>query len=564
MGFKAVQLIYSLLYLAILGCFSFFLGRLLPKRLFKADRFPYRAFTFEREGRIYRKLRIGRWQGKMPDMSRILPGLMPPKRIVHRPDDAELTRMIQETCVAEFVHFWLSILGLGVIFICPGWQGVLLYALYFLLGNLPFALIQRYNRPRLAHLLNGSRRRAEQLRLRREAAGDKRVLILSCNTGEGHNSCAKAIQESFEARGLRCDVADGLKFVSPLFSKLVSGGHIWIYRHAPALFRIGYRFTEKHPWVLKRKSFAYRLLGCGADPLYSFLMENGYGAVVCTHVFPSMMLTEVKRRYGLNIQTGFVATDYAGCPGIEQTDLDAYFVPDQSLVRSFEVGDIASERIVNSGMPVRQAIYRRTEKAFARRRLSIPADCRHLLVMCGSMGCGPIRKLTQLLATEMEPDWFISVACGSNTKLRTALERRFADHERIRIFGYTDEISLLMDSADLYLTKPGGLSISEAAQKNLPMVMINAVAGCEEYNKNFFFKLGLGVTAESVKGLAHLCCTILPDEDCLERMRTAGRSLLRGSAAECICDRILGVVQTDSSEADLNEPLAELSQADCE
>lgn len=529
-----MTLIDSLIYLAAIGAIAFVAGRLLPKRLFKARRFPYRPFAFEQNGKIYRRLRIGAWQAKLPDMSRILPGLMPAKRISHRPSDGEIVRMIQETCVAEFVHACLSLLGLGVFQIGGFRQSMIVYALYFLLGNLPFILIQRYNRPRLMHMLASSRRRAEQLRNKR-LPDQKRVLVLSCSTGEGHNSCAAAIREGFEAQHIRCDVTDGLAFVSKSFSALMSGGHVWMYRHLPILFRYGYRYSEQHPELFQGRSFFCRLLACGAEPLYSFLLEGGYDAVICPHVFTAMMLSEMLRRHPMEIRTAFCATDYTLYPLTEQGALDLCFVPDRSLAETYAAGGITAERIVASGIPVRQAVYHHADKAFARRSLDLPVDGKHLLVMCGSMGCGPLRRLVSQLAEEMDANQFMTVVCGTNRRLKSALQKRFCDRERIRILGYTDRISLLMDSADLYLTKPGGMSVTEAAVKQLPMVMINAVAGCEDYNKQFFLELGLGVTAETPEELAKLCLELLRDERRLQRMKQNGSRLRIEHAAQIIC-----------------------------
>ena len=69
-----------------------------------------------------------------------------------------------------------------------------------------------------------------------------RVLILSCNTGEGHNSCSAAIQECFEAQGVHCEVTDALRFISKGASELFARVHVAMYRHFPGLFRHGYSF----------------------------------------------------------------------------------------------------------------------------------------------------------------------------------------------------------------------------------------------------------------------------------------------------------------------------------
>ncbi|MGN0985969.1 MAG: glycosyl-4,4'-diaponeurosporenoate acyltransferase [Candidatus Enterenecus sp.] len=137
----------------VLGVSGFVLGRCLPKRWFRYDAPPFRSFAFEREGKIYEKLNIKKWQSKVPDMSRIFVHLMPAKKIRGRLDEATLTVMLRETCVAETIHWLLSAAGLGCLWLWPGWGGAAFYLVYVLLGNLPFILIQRYNRPRLAGLL---------------------------------------------------------------------------------------------------------------------------------------------------------------------------------------------------------------------------------------------------------------------------------------------------------------------------------------------------------------------------------------------------------------------------
>lgn len=138
-------------YLAILGVFSFALGRMLPKGWFHGDRFPFHSFPFERDGKIYEKLNIKRWQKKVPDMSRILPKVMPPKRM--GADYAvRLPRMVQETCVAELIHSLLCICALACLDL---WQGVggIIVTLVYILANLPFIFIQRYNRPKLMRVM---------------------------------------------------------------------------------------------------------------------------------------------------------------------------------------------------------------------------------------------------------------------------------------------------------------------------------------------------------------------------------------------------------------------------
>lgn len=139
-------------YFAATGILSFFLGRILPENWFHFDRFPYRSFAVERDGKIYEALGIRRWKDRLPDMSKILPKLIPSRRLPAAMTIPQVELLLRETCIAEFIHTLLCISGLGCLFLWRGPGGRILYIVY-VLGNLPFNLIQRYNRPKLARIL---------------------------------------------------------------------------------------------------------------------------------------------------------------------------------------------------------------------------------------------------------------------------------------------------------------------------------------------------------------------------------------------------------------------------
>ena len=122
-----------------------------------------------------------------------------------------------------------------------------------------------------------------------------RFLILSCNTGEGHNSAAKAVKEYFESFGDECDIKDALAFWSPEKSKIISKGHVFIYRKMPKLFGVSYRYEENHPPKEGDESLIYELVIKGCDSLEEFLAGSSYEAVLCTHVFSAMMICTFAR-----------------------------------------------------------------------------------------------------------------------------------------------------------------------------------------------------------------------------------------------------------------------------
>ena len=147
-----MEFIKCILHIAGIGILSFLIGRVVPASWFQEDRFPYRCYTWEQGGRFYRHFGIHKWQSKVPDMSKIFPGIMQEKKVTEHFQE-ELPRMITETCIAEWIHALLCVAVLPCLWIWPGWGGIV-FTLIYIFANIPFILIQRYNRPRLIGIRN--------------------------------------------------------------------------------------------------------------------------------------------------------------------------------------------------------------------------------------------------------------------------------------------------------------------------------------------------------------------------------------------------------------------------
>lgn len=156
-----MKFLYSLIYIAVLGVLSHFVGQALPRKWFDAARPPYRAAEWEKGGRVYEKLGIKRWKDIVPDMSRIMPDMVK-KKLTNENKEHGMDTLIAETCVAECVHWALMILSLGILLWWRGLWAAVFILVYNIFGNLPFIMIQRYNRPRLVMLEQRRKRRAVQ------------------------------------------------------------------------------------------------------------------------------------------------------------------------------------------------------------------------------------------------------------------------------------------------------------------------------------------------------------------------------------------------------------------
>lgn len=146
------------IYLALIGAISFMAGRVLSEVRFSFEEFPFCSLPIESGGKIYQRIGVHRWKERFPDMSRIVPFLMPSKRLPKAVTAGQIERMIQETCIAELVHGLLGVSGFGCILIWKSIGGWILSVLY-LFGNLPYIIIQRYNRPKLIGILYRMRKR---------------------------------------------------------------------------------------------------------------------------------------------------------------------------------------------------------------------------------------------------------------------------------------------------------------------------------------------------------------------------------------------------------------------
>jgi len=359
------------------------------------------------------------------------------------------------------------------------------------------------------------------------------VLILSCNTGQGHNSVADAIAEVVEDRGHQCEVVDALRFISDRTSKIMSWGHSFIYCHCPKVFTVGYSVAEKHPKSLDEGSPAYWLFARGSEDLYAYCKEQNYDAIICAHVFSALMLTDVRNNYDYNVPGYFVATDYTSYPGVQWSVLDSYFIPDENLS-----GDYEGKSTVVTGIPVQQRFFKEMDRAAIRQSLGIPEDKQYVLMMCGSMGCGPMTDVTKRIVSGMDENTVLSIVCGTNQRLYNRLSSAYEDNPQVIVHGYVQNIPQMMAAADICVTKPGGISTSEAMTMGLPMVLVDAVAGCEDYNMHYFQDLDGAVAAKNPKEIAELCLELLADKDRLAKMR---RNLLahRKNGAAIICDYLL-------------------------
>lgn len=375
-----------------------------------------------------------------------------------------------------------------------------------------------------------------------------KVLILSCNTGGGHNAVAAAVKELYERHGDVAVIVDALHFLPHGWSEITSEAHSYIYRHAPKLFRDGYRHVENHPRHFNKGHTIRRLLDNGTRKLGSYILCNHFEQVICCHVFAGIMLTDTIKRYDLQIRSGLIETDYTITPGSEKCALEHHFVPSSLVRKSLSRTCISPDSITVTGIPIREQFCHTEDKAKARQLLGLRQDVKNILIVCGSMGCGPMGEILEYLVQfGKDKCCDFSVLCGTNKSLFEQLSGKYQQEPNVHVFDRVDNMALHLDAADVYITKPGGISITEAAKKEKPMMLINAVGGCEQYNMEYFLASGGAYTADEPSELAQQALALCEDELLYQTMQINLRRIFSENDIEKIYEEMKCPHQKDET-----------------
>ena len=366
-----------------------------------------------------------------------------------------------------------------------------------------------------------------------------KLLILSSNNGGGHNSAAEAIREVYAANGAEVMIRDCMSFLSENVSEFISFSHVLIYRHLPWIFGNSYRKDDKNE-LFEDNHVAREIINLGKYTLGKLIEEEQFDSVICTHVFGGMMLTGAMDHYGLQLRTGIVETDYCNTPGSVSNRMDLHFLPHESLVQELVDDGLSKDKIVVSGIPVRQELLNCADHETCRESRRRAGECPHILMMGGSMGCGPIPELVECVYEQLGDAVEISVVCGNNSRMEKQLKDASTHRNNVHVLGYVPNMADLYGRADVFVTKAGGISTTEAAAIGLPLVLVNAVAGCEEYNLKFFAEHDAALCGTTEEELA-ACCRQLIEEEKLHRMVSENlKRLSHPHAAETIYEAMEG------------------------
>lgn len=320
-----------------------------------------------------------------------------------------------------------------------------------------------------------------------------KVLILSITAGEGHNSTAAAIKSCFEAHGDTAEVFDAYRYVSKALYEVIKQGYLLVTKDFKALFAKSYAIAEnRNP---EHSNSIYRIANLSlTKKLAKYIKQYAPDAIIYTHSFLGVVTDLLKTRNGILVPMIGIVTDYTIHPLWEEAHSTDKIVIANDLLRSqlYRKG-IRDDQIAPIGIPIRKEFSTKIPKDRARAMLGLE-DKFTLLLMGGSMGYGDIAGVVSDLDA-INTDFQIISVCGNNAAAKEAIDS-LRTRKRVLNFGFTKQVDLLMDAADVIATKPGGLTTSEALAKRLPIIICNPIPGHERRNASFLLNNGVAMEVD--------------------------------------------------------------------
>ncbi len=329
------------------------------------------------------------------------------------------------------------------------------------------------------------------------------VLILTASFGNGHNSAMQALSEKIESLfpDMIVETEDIFSIASPKLKEYFTETYNILTRSSLPFYNGLYQLRNTKENVVD--DIVLKLYFKKFEQYIDMLNPN-----MIISVFPTcaQFATHYKKMRNRNLKTVTVITDVvAGWEWIHQLT-DMYCAPSFDVKHELIDKNVAQDKIYVTGVPVRAAFEISKNKVSKRK---------NVLIMASAMGKFSFSQ-SAIDALKDMPYHFTIVA-GKDEKLLTKLALLDIP-ENIRVLGYTKNIPELMQSSDLIITKPGGATIFEAIESELPILIKSSNIGQENYNEAFIKKYGFGVTFEGDLEMMHKINVLLSDENYLDKM----------------------------------------------
>ena len=387
-----------------------------------------------------------------------------------------------------------------------------------------------------------------------------RVLIATVTAGGGHVAAAAALEEAWCALRPEDTVErlDLVKYFSPLHKRAYADGYVQIVEHAPELWGLMFSKTDNLRIARQLSKLRRAFPSNSRKKFAKHLKQFKPDAVLCTHYAsletlgllrqksvaavsdrrassPSSAAALAERRYGTPFVV-CVVTDFEAHALWMDACVDLYCVAAEETKARLVARGASPEDVVATGIPIAPKFSVKPDARAVRKTLGLRDDQPVLLVLSGGFGMGPVAevlaeldKVPQLLQTV--------VVTGRNEDLRRKLAAQTRKHPT-HVLGYAANMHELMAVADLILTKPGGLTSSEALALGKPLLILNPIPGQEAANSDFLRERGAAAKANRVEDLPFRIEQLLGSKK-LAEMAKAAKALGRPQSAQAVCREVL-------------------------
>lgn len=381
-----------------------------------------------------------------------------------------------------------------------------------------------------------------------------KVLILSISAGGGHGTAAEALKDYIVLRAPKSEIQiiDTLKYISPIIDKVVIGGYLKSLKVSPYLYGKLYSYSEYDYTITN--VISSRLIEAMTYRLLPLINDFNPDILISTHSFSAEMLSVLKSKYNMTIPCMCIITDYYPHNSWLHPYLDAYVVSNKDMINKMISKGIPDNTIYDLGIPIKPEFSINYSRKDILESLHLSPFKFTILIMGGSLGMGKILNIYKQL-DKISKDIQIIIITGKNKKLYSELLKMKENSSKATvIIGFTQHVNKYMQASNLLLTKPGGLTITEALICKIPLGLLSPIPGQEEKNAEFLLKHNLAVDLTDVEKFRENIEKLLNSKDILDIMIDNCCKFSRPYASHHIFNLIEKLVQKKLIEPYFLEP----------
>lgn len=370
----------------------------------------------------------------------------------------------------------------------------------------------------------------------------KRILILSASVGAGHLRAAQAVELALRqlAPDAHVQNADMLEFTNAAFRRIYGKFYLDLVNKAPYVLGYFYDLMDRPPSA-QRKTDRLRLAveKLNLWPFIAFMRGQPWDVVINTHFLPAEIIASLRSRGELATPQFTVTTDFETHRLWVNQPCERYFTATGEGAAYLTHWGVPAVTIEATGIPIHPLFSQAKSREECLARQNLVGDRPIVLQLAGGFGVGPISEIfRRLLHIELPLD--VVAVAGRNEALREQLAQiQPSERHRVKVIGFTDQIDELMAVADLVVTKPGGLTTSEALARGAVMAIVNPIPGQESRNSDYLLENGAAIKINNIATLAHKLTSLLADRPRLATLRANALRLGRPRAAFDIAQRAI-------------------------